>query len=91
MNTGGGLQYILALEIIIVHRVDSKTPPGTLGRQLQYGSAARVTGLHSHMDDLAVHSKAVLETRATPLAKAGQTAGLFVGHRRSQTKNEFQL
>lgn len=45
MNTDGDFQYIIALEIIVVCRVDSKTPPGTLGCQLQRGTAAKVTGL----------------------------------------------
>lgn len=44
-NTDDDSQYITALEIIIVHRVDSKTPPGMLGCQLQCGTAAKVTGL----------------------------------------------
>lgn len=33
------------MEIIIVQRVDSKTPPGILGCQLQHGKSANVTGL----------------------------------------------
>lgn len=45
VNTDSDFQYITALEIIIFCRVDSKTPPGTLGCQLQRGTAAKVTGL----------------------------------------------
>lgn len=44
VNTDGDFQYIIALEIIVVCREDSKTPPGTLGCQLQSGAAAKVTG-----------------------------------------------
>lgn len=44
-NTDDDSQYITALEIIIVQRVDSKTPPGMLGCQLQHGKSAKVTGL----------------------------------------------
>lgn len=44
-NTDDDFQYITALEIIIVHRVDSKTPPGMLGCQLQHGKSPKVTGL----------------------------------------------
>lgn len=45
MNTDGDFQYIIALEIIAICRLDSKTPPGTLGCQLQCSTTAKVTGL----------------------------------------------
>lgn len=70
VHTDGDFQSIIALEIIIVCRLDSKTPPGTLGCQQQRGAAAKVTGF-SHTHNLAAHSKALLQTHATPLAKTG--------------------
>lgn len=45
VHADGDFQSIIVLEIIIVCRVDSKTPPGTLGCQHQHGTAAKVTGL----------------------------------------------
>jgi hypothetical protein len=82
-NTDDDSQYITALQISIVFRVDSKTPPGRLGRQPQYSAAAKVTGLLPYVC-LAVQGKAVLQIHTIPLAKAGQTTGLFPGPQQEQ-------
>ena len=80
MHTDGDFQSIVALEIIIVCRLDSKTPPGTLGCQHQRGAAAKVTGF-SHTHNLAAHSKAVLHRHMPHL---WPKLACFMGHRRSQ-------
>lgn len=77
MHTDGDFQSTIALEIIIVCRLDSKTPPGTLGCQQQRGAAAKVTGF-SHTHNLAAHSKALLQTHATPLPQKS------LGHKRAR-------
>lgn len=45
VNTDGHLGYITALKMILVYRIESKPPPGTMGCQLQPGTVAKVTGL----------------------------------------------
>lgn len=78
-NTDGNFQYIIALEIIIVCRADSKAPPGTLGCQLQHGTAAKVTGLLPYGQPGNAEQSCSVDTYATPLAQTSQNTGLFDG------------